>query len=235
MSPQSDDPVFPHPDDPTSWPVFRPLIIAHDVGHTRDHSTAVIGGLSPFQPPLIGVVQALELPPKLHGIARASALGHIDRHYQCNGLIVADLSYDPSYAETLYQTFGRRVIGLHIARYGDGQQAELRSVHNGAIPVYTIGRSYLLELLEAQFQAHQVRLSHGADVRRAYEQLAKLQLEHRQSGTVYTCPPGHHDDLAISVAMLVWAARHPHLPYWVRALERRPRRPREKVSWLAWT
>jgi hypothetical protein len=31
----------------------------------------------------------------------------------------------------------------------------------------------------------------------------------RESGTVYTCPPGQHDDLGISCAMLAWAAGHP--------------------------
>jgi hypothetical protein len=36
-------------DDPTTWPVFRPLIIAHDVGRSRDRSTAVVGGNSPFE------------------------------------------------------------------------------------------------------------------------------------------------------------------------------------------
>ena len=39
----------PHPDLPETWPMFRPLIIAHDVGRSRDRSTAVVGGGSPFQ------------------------------------------------------------------------------------------------------------------------------------------------------------------------------------------
>ena len=71
-------------------------------------------------------------------------------------------------------------------------------------------------------------------MRRAYEQLANLEVEYRESGTVYTCPPGKHDDLGISCAMLAWAARHPHLPYWFRNLEaaRRPRR-RGKVKLTA--
>ena len=56
-------------------------------------------------------------------------------------------------------------------------------------------------------------------MRRAYEQLANLELEFREGGTVYTCPPGKHDDLGISCAMLAWAARHPHLPHWFRNLE----------------
>ena len=44
-----------HPEDPTTWPCFQPLIIAHDVARSSDRSTAVIGGLSPVRPSLIGV------------------------------------------------------------------------------------------------------------------------------------------------------------------------------------
>ena len=35
-------------DDPSTWPAFKPLIIAHDVGRSRDRSTAVVGGISPY-------------------------------------------------------------------------------------------------------------------------------------------------------------------------------------------
>ena len=45
-------------DDPSTWPSMRPLIIAHDVGRSRDRSTAVIGGNSPFQPRLLGIQEA---------------------------------------------------------------------------------------------------------------------------------------------------------------------------------
>ena len=38
-----------------------------------------------------------------------------------------------------------------------------------------------------------------------------LEMEFEQSRMVYKCPLGHHDDLAMSCAMLVWAAQHPHL------------------------
>ena len=44
--------TFNH-DDPSTWPVFKPLIIAHDVGRSHDRSTAVVGGNSPFRP-LVG-------------------------------------------------------------------------------------------------------------------------------------------------------------------------------------
>ena len=44
-------------DDASTWPCFRPLIIAHDVGRSQDRSTAVVGGNSPFEPRLLGTGQ----------------------------------------------------------------------------------------------------------------------------------------------------------------------------------
>jgi hypothetical protein len=81
--------------DPKTWGCFRPLIMAHDVGRSRDRSTAVIGGLAPFDPDLIGIQQAYELPQGSYGSARASELATIDRYYDSEALIVADLSSDP--------------------------------------------------------------------------------------------------------------------------------------------
>jgi hypothetical protein len=103
--------------------------------------------------------------------------------------------------------------------------------------IYTIGRSYLIELYHAELQSDQVRIVDGPTSRRAYEQLMELKTEMRESGTVYSCPSGQHDDLSISCAMLAWAARHPHLASWVRTFEqsRIIRKPRPKVSWAAWT
>jgi hypothetical protein len=120
-------------DHPETWPVFRPLIIAHDVGRSRDRSTAVVGGNSPCQPRLLGILDLEELPQGLYGSARASALASINRRYQGNPLIVADLSNDATYAETLYEIFGPRVIGLQISRHGEGLQAERRPVKDGSM------------------------------------------------------------------------------------------------------
>ena len=79
------------------------------------------------------------------------------------------------------------------------------------------------------------RLYRPEDSRRAFEQLVRLETEMRDSGTVYRCPSGQHDDLGISLAMLVWAARHPHLETWVgrsNAARRRPRRNvRPRARW----
>jgi hypothetical protein len=223
--------------DVSRWPGFRPLIIAHDVGHRRDRSTAVVGGDSPFGQHLLGIRDAEELPQGLFGSARASALAVVDRRNYSNALIVADLSFDPTYAEVLYETFGKRVIGLQIGRHGDGSTFERRPVTGGMMPVYTVGRTYLLELLHRELQSDQVRFADGPATRRAYEQLANLELELRETGMIYTCPVGLHDDLGISCAMLCWAARHAHLQYWQRSWEagRRPRRPRQAPSSLGWT
>jgi hypothetical protein len=195
------------PDDPRTWPSYKPLIIAHDVGRSRDRSTAVVGGNSPCGRPLLGIGEAIELAPNLFGHARASELANIDRRYHSNALLVADVSNDPTYAEVLFETFGRRVIGLHITRHGDGTIAEWRAVKGGHLPVYTIGRSFLFDLLHAELQADVVKFADSQIMRRAFEQLVNLQTEFRDTGVVYTCPPGQHDDLGISIAMLAWAAR----------------------------
>ena len=136
------------PEDVNSWPYFKPLIIAHDVGRSRDHSTAVVGGNSPCGRRLVGIKEAVELPQGLFGHARASSLAEVDRRHHNNALIVVDLSTDATYAETLLETFGQRVIGLQISRHGDGMTAEHRPTRHGYLPVYTIGRTYLLELLQ---------------------------------------------------------------------------------------
>ena len=223
-------------DEPNTWPYFKPLIIAHDVGRSRDRSTAVIGGNSPFQPRLLGIKELEELPQGLYGSARASALATIDRRYNSNALIVADLSTDETYGEVLFERYGPRLIGLQITRHGDGMEPQSRQVKGGQFLVYTIGRTYLFDLLYREMQNNKVRILDGPDSQRAFEQLTTLEVEVRQSGMIYNCPSGRHDDLAISCAMVVWAARHLHLAAWCRPLEPRPRRvKRPAPSAAGWT
>ena len=169
-------------EDPTTWPVLRPRIIAHDVGRSHDRSTAVVGGLAPFEPILLGVTEFVELPQSLFGSARASALASVDRRYHGEALIVADLSNDASYADNLQETFGPRVIGLQIGRYGDGMTFERRPVRHGAMLVYHIGRNYLLEHLRAEIASGRVRIVDTANSRIAFEQLVRLETEMRESG-----------------------------------------------------
>ena len=179
-------------DDPANWPLKIP-IIARDVGRTNDRSTAVIGGNCPFAPRRLGIQRLVELPRGLYGSELANALAAIDRSYNGDALIVADLSNDATYAETLFNTFGPRVIGVHIGPHGDGTTFERRLVGNSAISVYAVGRTYLLELLLSELRSHQVRFADDAMSRRAYEQLAALEPEQKENRVIYKCPSGQHD------------------------------------------
>jgi hypothetical protein len=223
-------------DDPSTWPAMRPTIIAHDVARSRDRSTAVVGGLSYFQPTLFGI-QHLEELPQGCGSERANALAVVDRRYYSNALIVADLSNDPTYAEVLSHTFGCRVVGVHITRNGNGIDFERRQVPGGAILVYSIGRTTLIERYLAELERGEMRIVDNAMSRLACQQLADLAVEDGDSGRIYKCASGRHDDLGISCAMLAWAARHPHLEAWVRtaSYERKPRKPRQTFGWEAFT
>jgi hypothetical protein len=111
------------------------VLIAHDVGGSRDRSTAVVGGFCRYVPGILGITEFNELPQNFYGSARASALAQVDARIDRNALIVADLSNDTSYAEQLFETFGPRAIGLHIGRHGDGMKAERRPVGRGSVLV----------------------------------------------------------------------------------------------------
>jgi hypothetical protein len=182
------------------------------------------------------VIHLPERQQGLYGSARADALAMVDRRYDCKTLIIADLSNDATYAEPLFERFGRRLIGVQITRGGGNMKPETRQVKNDAILVYNIGRTYLLDLLLREMQDNKVRILPGPESMRAYEQLMALEIEYRQSGMIYECPSGQQDDLAISCAMLNWAAQHPHLESWTRALEgSRPRNKRPAPSAAGWT
>jgi hypothetical protein len=226
-----------NPNDPKTWPYFKPLIMAHDVGRSRDRSTAVIGGNCPIGPRVLGITELIELPPGF-GTARANELAKIDRCYNSNALVVADLSNDATYAEVLFDLLGVRLIGIQITRSGDGMNFERRPVKNGVILVYNVGRTYLLEQFLAAIQAGEVKFVDGPMSRRAYEQLAKLETEISESGRIYKCLSGQQDDLGMSCAMLNFAARHPHLQHWFTTVERSRliRKPRpEPYGWEAFT
>ena len=142
--------------DPRLWPRLHPLLIAHDVGGSRDRSTAVVGGYCGYAPGILGIKEFNELPQDLYGSVRASALAQVDARYDRNALIVADLSNDTQLREQLLETFGPRVIGVHIGRHGDGMTFERRPVGRGSLPIYHVGRSHLLEALHSDLQAGQI-------------------------------------------------------------------------------
>jgi hypothetical protein len=209
-------------------------LITHDVGRTNDRSTAVVGGYSPLVPNELVVKEIVELPQGYFGHQLAATLMAVDARYQHNAVIVPDLSTDASYAEVLGEAFGKRVQGIQIGAAGDGTTIETRILKNGYVRVYRVGRTFLLDYLLQKFRAGQIRLTDGPMARRAYEQLNALEFERTEDRVRYICPPGQHDDLAMSLAMLAWAADHPHfMRLWVRPIEDR-HRPKAKAPKYGW-
>jgi hypothetical protein len=144
-----------------------------------------------------------ELKQGLAGNARADALALVDSRYH-KALIIADLSYDPSYADILVERFGERVIGVHVTGSGDTMDKwEVRQLKRGRILVYKVRRTVLLDLLLREMQNETIRILPGANSLRAYEQLMRLEVDFKQNRMVYKCPVAHHDDLAMSCAMVV--------------------------------
>jgi hypothetical protein len=221
-------------EDPSTWVNFKPTIVAHDVGASRDRSTAVVGGPAWFNQQLIGITEYHELQQNLYGSARADHLAATICKYP-ESMIVVDLSFDPTYAESLYQRFGPRLIGLKITASGDGMECEERRFKNGRILVYKVSRNTLIEGFHEALQLGHVRLTGGRESMRAFQQLMALQTQTSARGLVYNCPSGQHDDLGISCAMLAFVARHPHFQIWVRNMFRTPAPKRQEYGWGAFT
>jgi hypothetical protein len=215
-------------DDPTTWGGFHPTsIIAHDVARSLDRSTAIVGGPSNFKPTYVGITEFNELPQGLYGSPLADEIVKIDARQAHNSIILVDLSNDPTYGEILYRQFGPRLVGVQITRSGDGSQAHMRATAGGAFPVYNVGRTELFDRLRNDVGDKTVRLVPGPEAKRAYAQLVQLGVELHDTGKVYNCPPGQHDDLAIACAMLNWYARHPHLPDMVKRIAQDRSRPKQ--------
>jgi hypothetical protein len=226
-------------DDPRTWR-FQPQILVHDVGTTQDKSTAVVGGVGAFEPnPPIGVAHLEELPMGLRGTVRANALAEVDKLYWSNNLIITDFSNDHSYAEQMSEMFGARVIGVSIGPAGDGNGFSRMPVPHGAMLKYSIGRTLVFDKLLSVMEVGGLKLAPGDPAaKKAFAQLADLEVQVTGNGNrVYACQPSKHDDLAISLALLVWAAKHPHSSEWVKLARPRlgPKRPIPKFSPIAWT
>ena len=189
--------------DPSTWPDMKPTIIAHDVARSHDRSTAVVGGLSYYQPRLFGIAHLEELPLGQSGSERANALAEVDRRYYSNALIVADLSNDASYAEDLWHTFGHRIVGVHITWRGDGVNFARRPVPGGTILVYSIGRTTLIENYLAEMERGDMRIVNNEMSRRAYQQLAELEVVDKDNGRFYNCVSGRQRAMLRQSRMLI--------------------------------
>ena len=118
-------------------------------------------GRCSLMPEILGIRKSEELPQGLFGSARANALEIVDQRYNYKTLIIADLSFDPTYAETLFERFGPRVIGLQIGATGDGLVADPLQINNKMMLRYRVGRTYLLDFLLRELTNGKVQILPG--------------------------------------------------------------------------
>jgi hypothetical protein len=97
-----------------------------------------------------------------------------------------------------------------------------------------VGRTVLIQRHLAELERGEIKIVNNAMSRLACQQLADLVVEDGDSGHIYKCASGRHDDLGISCAIVAWAARHPHLEAWVRTASYE-RKPRQTFGWGAFT
>ena len=160
----------------------------------------------------------MELPVGLYGSELANALATIDQTYNRDCLIVADLSNDATYGETLFDTFGRRVLAYRLVAPAMAGRVSSGASDMALYQSITLVGPSCSNSCSPRCEDDRVRFANSEESIRAYEQLAALEPEQRESGTVYKCPSGQHDDLAMSLAMLAWAAQHLHLECWTRPI-----------------
>ena len=82
---------------------------------------------------------------------------------------------------------------------------------------YPVGSTLLFELLLRELEADLVRLPRQVWTRLRPTDQARAGVPRRRHDL--RCAVGQHDDLAISLAMLAWAAQHPHLKDWMKSVE----------------
>ena len=70
-----------------------------------------------------------------------------------------------------------------------------RQVPGGAILVYSIGRTSLIENYLTEMERGDMRIVNNEMSRRAYQQLAELEVVDKDTGRFYNCLSGRHDDL----------------------------------------
>jgi hypothetical protein len=144
--------------DPRLWPRLHPLLIAHDVGGSRDRSTAVVGGYSGYAPEILGITEFNGLPSGLYGSDRANALARVDERFDRNALIVADLSN--------YSTYGEPLRGLTSASV-DRCRRQCPLDHGSNLIAVVDSRSSLVQqTLAATDATSQARQQHPRSPRR---------------------------------------------------------------------
>ena len=205
------------PNDPVNWnrSAGRGFTIGLDLGFASDHSAIVVGGAWPRAQSTIGVFEVVQLPLGTPMNEVADFAVELARRHSAR--IVADLSNNSAFASLLAARLGRNPANYMVAAVitGAGTHANgptpmpvsLGGVRT-AVPRWTLSKSELVESVSAEIDNGTLRLGKVGDWEKLRDELASMQREVRQSGSVsYSAPVGKHDDLAVALALCVFGCR----------------------------
>lgn len=230
------------PEDPTTWPHIAAewIGVAHDVGYSQDHSTVIVGAEHMVAGARrVGVIHIERMPL---GTAPATARGRVVEVARSLSVpratpaVVVDARSNPSHFHSLVAESALPVAGFSMTAaeaHAHRPVVQLVPMPGGRpVPahVWTLSRNQMFSEVEAALDARELRIGRVGDFDALRTELRDLQRVTSDAGRArYEPPPGGHDDLAVTLAALVWAWRRLPRPH--RAVAARARVP----SPLAWT
>ena len=200
------------PADPASWPALPQPFLVHDFGGAQDYSTILVGGVAPWSRGVVGATRIERLPLRMTSAETLERLAEADRELAHRATVVVDASGNSAHAEALAAAFGRRCIGARITAAHDHSMRPqpvpfTAGGKRAVLPVWHLGRTPLFDQLGAAMERGEVKVAKAGDWRELAQEMEGLERVTTDAGNVrFTTTAGKHDDLAVSLALLVWAA-----------------------------
>ncbi len=198
--------------DPASWPTPPQPFLVHDFGGAQDYSTIMVGGVPPWSRGVVGVTRIERLPLRMTSAETLAKLVEADRDLGYRATIIVDASGNSAHAEAVAAAFGRRCTGVRMTAAHDHalrpQPVPFTAMGKRAVlPVWHLGRTPLFDQLNAAMERSEVKVATLGDWRELAQELEGLERVVTDAGNVrYVTTSGKHDDLAVSLALLTWAA-----------------------------
>lgn len=228
--------------DPADWPVSsaKSIAIGVDIGFSKDHSAAIIGGVwVEGARSIIGVRETIQFELGFPADEVADAIAAKARDYG-KPRIIFDASNNSAFASILAARFPANPANYLIAGTitNAAEHAATATVFNvsllgqrAAIPKWTLSKRQLIESVAAEIDNGSLKIGRTGDWETLRDELAGMERTVRASGNVsYNAPDGRHDDMVMALSLCVFGLRR------VGAPPRRIARPRRTApSVLAWT
>ena len=161
---------------------------------------------------MVGATRIERLPLRLTSAETLERLAEADREMGHRATVVVDASSNSAHAEAVAAVFGRRCVGVRITAAHDHalrpQPVPFATGGKRAVlPVWHLGRTPLFDQLGAAMERAEVKVAKAGDWRELAQELEGLERVITDAGNVrFATASGRHDDLAVSLALLVWAA-----------------------------